>query len=472
MTDPGCDIGLIGMGVMGGNLALNIADHGFSIAVYDVMARTTREFIETKAGGRKISPGYTLEEFVALLRRPRSIMILVPAGAPVDEVIEGIVPCLNQKDLLIDGGNSHFKDTNRRSEALAEKGVLFMGMGVSGGEEGARYGPSLMPGGSREGYERVRSILEASAARVDGEPCVAYLGQGSVGHYIKMAHNGIEYGLMQLIAETYDLMKRGLGLKADALASVYEDWSRTELNGYLLEITAHIFRRKDDMKAGMFLVDMIQDRASQKDTGKWTSWEAMALRVPTPNIDAAVMMRNLSGDPSERNAASEMLHGPARLFQGDSEMFISRLKNGLYCGMIMTYAQGMALLKQASIAYGYGLDPEVVARVWRGGCIIRAALLEDIRAAYLARRDLQNLLMDPHLGREVSKRESDLRSVVRVAADLGLPAPGFMMALAYFDACRSFRLPAGLIQAQRDYFGAHTYERIDAPGAFHTVWDE
>jgi len=472
MANHGCDIGLIGVGVMGGNFVLNIADHGFSVAVYDVTAAKTREFIEKQAGDREIRAGYTLPEQVGLLRRPRSIILLVPAGAPVDAVIGDLVPHLERGDLLIDSGNSHFSDTDRRAKLLAEKGLLFMGMGISGGEGGARYGPSLMPGGSREGYERVRTILEAAAAHVNSEPCTAYMGAGSSGHYVKMVHNGIEYGVMQLISETYDLMKRGLGMNADSLAAVYERWNRTEISSYLLEITAPIFRRHDEKQTGVPLIDMILDQARQKGTGMWMSQDAMELQMPTPNIDVAVMMRNLSGYRSKRRAAEEMLHGPKTQFQGERERFIEHLKKALYAGMIITYAQGMALLKKASLTYDYGLDLEVVARIWRGGCILRAALLEDIRAAYQAQPDLPNIMMDTHLGREISNRQGPLRIVVGAAANLGLPVPGLMASLAYFDAYRSTWLPANLIEAQRDYFGAHTYERIDMPGVFHTVWSE
>ena len=315
----------------------------------------------------------------------------------MDAVIGDLMPYFEPGDLVIDGGNSHFTDTNRREKALAEKGLLFMGMGVSGGEYGARHGPSLMPGGPREGYERVRPILQATAARVNGEPCVTYLGSSSAGHYVKMVHNGIEYGLMQLISETYDLMKRGLRMDAEALAKVYAQWNQTELNSYLLEITAHIFRQKDEKDPTTPLIDMIRDQARQKGTGKWTSQEAMELLVPTPIIDTAVMMRNLSGCLTERKAVAEVLRRTETPFRGDADRFVSQLKNALYVSMIMTYAQGMALLKEASVVYGYGVDLEAVAGIWRGGCIIRAALLEDIRTAYKTRPDLPNLMVDQRL---------------------------------------------------------------------------
>jgi 6-phosphogluconate dehydrogenase len=471
MKNQGCDIGLIGLGVMGGNLVLNMADHGFSVAVYNRTIEKTQAFIKNKVRERDIQAGYTLAEFVGLLRKPRAILMLVQAGTPVDAVIEELLSHLEPGDLLIDGGNSNFRDTNRRSKSLAEKGFLYLGMGISGGEYGARHGPSMMPGGSKEAYERVLSILEATAAKVDGEPCVTFLGFTSAGHYVKMVHNGIEYGLMELIAETYDLMKRGLGLTNDELHVVYNKWNQGELKSYLIEITAQIFLQRDD-KTDKRLIDMILDEAKQKGTGKWTSWGAMDLQVPTPTVDAAVMMRDLSGYKVERKIAAQMIHGPKTTFKGDRDRFISQLRNALYASMIITYTQGMALLKQASNAYGYGLNLEAVARIWRGGCIIRAALLEDIRTSYQKQPGLVNLLMDPHLSEEVMAQQGDLREVVSVAANLGLPAPGLMVSLAYFDGYRSAWLPANLTQAQRDYFGAHTYERVDKKGVFHTQWGQ
>jgi 6-phosphogluconate dehydrogenase len=471
MPKKGCEIGVVGLGTMGRNLALNFADHGFPVAVYNRTAEKTRELMAQEAGSRDIRPAYELEEFARLLRQPRAILIMVAAGEAVDAVIKELFPLLAHADLLIDGGNSHFTDTSRRARALAAKGIWFMGLGVSGGEAGARYGPSLMPGCHREAYDRVGQLLEAAAAHVNSEPCVAYLGPGSAGHYVKMVHNGIEYAIIQLIAETYDLMKRGLGLAPEELHRVYAAWNETELNSFLLEITARIFLKKDD-KTGKPLIDVIRDEARQKGTGMWTSWEAMDLKVGTPSIDVAVVMRDLSGYRGERQAAAQALKGPAITFSGDRARFLKKLQNALYAGLIAAYAQGLALLKQASATYNYGLDLETVARIWRGGCIIRAALLEEIRAAFRAKPDLHNLLLDPKLAREFLARQQDLRDVVKAAADLGLPAPGLMLTLAYFDAYRSARLPANLIQAQRDYFGAHTYERLDAPGTYHTDWDQ
>jgi 6-phosphogluconate dehydrogenase len=469
MTDGGCEIGLFGLAVMGRNLVLNMADHGFSVAVYNRTTEKTREFIEKEVGDRKVQGGYHLKEFASLLRKPRAIMLLVKAGPPVDAVIKELLPYLEQGDLIIDGGNSHFPDTNRRGKSMAEKGFLYMGMGISGGEYGARHGPSMMPGGPREAYERVRPILEAAAAKVNGEPCVTTLGPTSAGHYVKMVHNGIEYGLMQLIAETYDLMKRGLRLSNDEMHAIYDKWNQEELKSYLMEITANIFTQKDE-RTDKRLIDMILDQAKQKGTGKWTSWDSMDLQVPTPTIDVAVVMRDLSGYKAERKVASTMLRGPTLAFKGDKKRFIGQLEKALYVGMIVTYAQGMALLKQASQTYGYGLNLEAVAKIWRGGCIIRAAMLEDFRAAYQTRPDLPNLLMDPRLAQELVLRQDDLRTVVSIAVKRGIPVPGFMSILGYYDGYRSTLLPANLTQAQRDYFGAHTYERVDEKGTFHTQW--
>jgi 6-phosphogluconate dehydrogenase len=466
-----CDIGLIGLGVMGSNFALNVADHGFSVAGYNRKKEKIKQLAELKSAHHKIETTQDIRSLCHMVRTPRAIVLLVPAGPPVDAVIESMLPHLEAGDLIIDSGNSHFTDTDRRSKSLEEKGVHFMGMGISGGESGARHGPSLMPGGPEQGYERVRPILEAAAAHVGTDPCVAYLGPGSAGHYVKMVHNGIEYGVMQLISETYDLMKRGLGMEPDELHAVYDGWNRDELNSYLLEITADIFLQRDD-KTGKPLVDLILDEAKQKGTGEWTVREALNLQVPAITIDAAVMMRDMSAYKQQREKASQLLKGPGPRSEGEKKPLVDQIKHALYAGMIITYAQGMALLAKASSTYHYNLNPETVARIWRGGCIIRAALLEEIRSAYTSNPDLENLLLDGHLGRAVVAREADLRSVVCTSAALGLPIPGLMMALSYFDALRSGRLPANLIMAQRDYFGAHTYERVDAEGTFHTQWGQ
>jgi len=463
------DIGVVGLGVMGRNLGVNIGDHGGSGRGYDKDLSKVQE-IETEAGSRAINAAQSLEGFVSVLSTPRVIMLLVPAGQVVDNVIHELIPQLERGDLIIDAGNSHFKDTDLRAKSLAEKGVLYMGVGISGGEEGARHGPSLMPGGPKEAYERVRSIFEAVAAQVEGVPCAAYLGPGSAGHYVKMVHNGIEYGLMQLIAESYDLMKRGLRLSDEELSVVYSIWNEAELNAYLIEITSHIFRKVDE-RTGKRLVDLILDEAEQKGTGMWTSQDAMDIQVPTPVIDAAVVARNLSALKSEREAASKNLKVRTSRFKGDRDAILTQLKGAMYASMVITYAQGMAQLRTASKVYEYSLNLEDVARIWRGGCIIRAALLEDIRAAFHAHPDLPNLLNDDHLSQAVISKQKDLRTVVGLAVKLGLPIPCLMASLAYFDGYRSAWLPANLIQAQRDDFGAHTYERVDTRGVFHTNWE-
>lgn len=470
MNNHSYQLGIVGLGVMGRNLVLNMADHHFPVAGYDKDPKMVQT-LQTEAEGRTIRGTGSLEEFISLLSRPRAIMMLVPAGPPVDALIRDLLPHLEKGDLIIDGGNSYFEDTDLRARTLAERGIHFLGVGVSGGEDGARHGPSLMPGGAVSAYARIEPIFESIAARVDGEPCVAYLGPGAAGHYVKMVHNGIEYGLMQLIAETYDLLKRGLGLSDDQLHGVYEDWNQGDLQSFLVEITAHIFRQVDET-AGRHLIDVILDEARQKGTGMWTAQNAMELHVPLPTTNLAVTMRDMSGLKEERGAASRFLTGPAHAYEGHKPLFIAKLRGALHAAMIITYAQGMALLQQASDVYGFNLDLETVARIWRGGCIIRSALLEDIRAAYRRRSAPANLLVDPRLGKAVMDRQEDLRDVVHVAVDLGLPTTAFMASLAYFDAYRSGWLPANLIQAQRDYFGAHTYERNDTRGVFHIQWSQ
>ena len=470
MDERTCEIGVVGLGVMGSNLLLNIADHGFAVAGYNRDPSRLQSLL-AETGERAVRGALSLEALAGMLRPPRAVLMLVSAGSAVDEVIKGLLPYLAPGDLIMDGGNSFFEDTDARAKTLAEKGILYMGVGISGGEEGARRGPSIMPGGPREGYERVRPILEAIAAHVNGEPCVAYLGPGSAGDYVKMVHNGIEYGLMQLIAECYDLMKRGLGLGNDDLHAVFDQWNAAELNGYLMEITARVFLEVDD-KTGRRLVDLILDKAKQKGTGEWASQNAMRLGVPVPTIDVAVAARNLSALKDERVAAGNLLHGPAPRIGKERGDFVARLREALYAAMIITYAQGMAQLRGASLANGYHLSLEDVARIWRGGCIIRAALLEKIRDAFRVQPDLTNLLIDPFLGKEVERRQEALREVVGAAAAAGIPTPGLMVSLAYFDSYRSAWLPANLVQAQRDFFGAHTYERVDAKGSFHTEWTE
>jgi 6-phosphogluconate dehydrogenase len=465
-----CEIGMVGLGVMGRNLVLNMADHGFSVAGYD-KDQAKVEALRKEAAELNICGAGNITDFIALLRQPRAVMMLVPAGAPVDSVIKDVLPHLDKGDLIIDAGNSYFKDTDLRARNLAARGIQFLGVGVSGGEEGARHGPSIMPGGPKEAYERVRPIFEAVAAKVNGDPCVTWIGPGSAGHFVKMVHNGIEYGVMQLIAETYDLMKRGLGLNDDKLHDMFSAWNKGELNGYLVEITSQIFSKQDE-KTGKRLIDEILDVAKQKGTGMWTSQSAMELQVPIPTIDLAVAMRDLSVFTKEREQASVIYPPFPPRFAGDLDIFLTQLGRALFAGMIIIYAQGMALLAVASEKYEYQLELEAVARIWRGGCIIRAALLEDICAAFHAQRELPNLILDHNLSHKIMERQEDLRQVVCHAAEFGLPVPGLMVSLGYLDAYRSAWLPANLIQAQRDCFGAHTYERTDAKGTFHTEWEK
>ena len=469
-TKSGYELGMIGLGVMGRNLLLNMADQGYSVAGYD-KDRSKVDALREEAKQRDIKGAADIREFIGLLRRPRAVMLLVPAGPPVDSVIGELETVLEPGDLIIDGGNSFFKDSDARAARLKAKNLSFLGVGVSGGEEGARHGPSIMPGGPKDAYERVRPVFEASAAQVNGEPCVAYMGPGSSGHFVKMVHNGIEYALMQLIAETYDLMKRGLGLSDDELHEFFAGWNKGELEGYLIEITAHIFRQSDE-KTGKRLIDEILDVARQMGTGKWTSQSAFDLQVPIPTIDAAVSARNLSSRDAERAAASTILPREPQRFEGERAPFLGQLERGLFAASITAYAQGLEVLQAASSKFGYNLDLSTVAGIWRGGCIIRSALLQDIRTAFQSEPGLTNLLLNPTLAKKVVDRQEDLRSVVATAARLGLPAPGLMASLGYIDSYRSAWLPANLIQAQRDYFGAHTYERIDEKGTFHTHWEQ
>jgi 6-phosphogluconate dehydrogenase len=469
MTNKEYDIGMVGLGTMGLNLVMNMSDHGFSVAGYNKDLDRV-DALNAAGKGREVYGVRKIEALVANLRKPRAIMMLVPAGGPVDSVIKELTPLLDPGDLIIDGGNSHYTDTDRRTEMLKKQGINYLGVGISGGEKGARFGPSMMPGGEPDAYQRVQAIFEAVAAKVDGDPCVTYLGPGSAGHYVKMVHNGIEYGLMQLISESYDLMKRGLQMNNDQLAEVFNHWDQEELNGFLIEITAKIFRKPDD-KSGNRLVDMILGEAHQKGTGMWTSQDAMDLQVPAPTIDAAVTWRNLSDFLTERRAASRELRGPDGNQRIDQQAFVEKLRRALYASMILTYDQGFALLRVASREKHYQLDLEAVARIWRGGCIIRAGLLEDFRRAFKAHTDLPNLLIDEDIAGLVEERQADLREVVQTAAAWGLPVPGLMSSLAYFDGYRSAWLPANLIQAQRDFFGAHTYQRVDRDGIFHTQWE-
>ncbi len=465
------DFGMIGLGVMGRNFLLNIADHGFAVSGYDNDPEKVAAL--DKEGSEHPAKGFnTVEDFVANLAVPRKIMLLVPAGKIVDAVIEELLPLLDTNDLIIDGGNSYFADTDRRMKYLADKKINFLGIGVSGGEKGARFGPSLMPGGKKEAYEIVRPMLEAAAAKVNDEPCVAYLGTGSAGHYVKMVHNGIEYGIMQLIAEAYDLLKRGLGLDNQEIHKVFEKWNAGELQSFLVEITADIFKQPDMELGEGFLVDKILDKAKQKGTGKWTSQSAMDMGVPIPTIDMAVSMRFISALKDERTAAAEMLVSETKENKEDKKLVEAEIGNALHFAMIITYAQGLALLKEATKEFNYGLDLAEVAKIWRGGCIIRAKLLEDITAAFRHNHDLPNLMMDDHLSKVLLQQYLDAVEVNKLGLQMSIPVPAMATAIGYFDAYRSKRLPSNLTQAQRDYFGAHTYERTDKEGIFHTEWNQ
>jgi 6-phosphogluconate dehydrogenase len=467
------DIGLIGLAVMGQNLVLNFERNGYTVAVFNRTTATMEAFV-TENPGRNLIPCVTLDEFVASLARPRRILIMVQAGRPVDLVIQSLLPLLEPGDLIMDGGNSYYRDTERRAAELTEQGFNFMGVGVSGGEEGALWGPSIMPGGSVETWESVRPMLEAVAAKApeDGQPCVTYLGPRGAGHYVKMVHNGIEYGDMQLIAEAYDILQRVLGLEASQLAEIFGEWNQGELDSFLIEITATIFRRIDEA-TGDPLVDKVLDKAAQKGTGKWTSQDALDLGAPVPTINAAVVGRILSSLKTERVVASQGLPGPENsVYAGDAGALIDAVRQALYASKISAYAQGMAMLRMASEEYEYDLPLDEVAAIWRAGCIIRARFLNRITDAFRRDPDLANLLLDEDLGQAVRERLPAWREVVGLAISRGIPVPAFSASLAYYDSYRSERLPANLIQAQRDYFGAHTYERVDMTGTFHTDWEQ
>jgi 6-phosphogluconate dehydrogenase len=463
------NFGFIGLGVMGHMLALNMERHGFRVAGYDLDAGKVKDF-GTKYPGKNLVACATPEEFLGVLERPRRIMMMVPAGAPVDAVIASLRDSLAPGDLLIDGGNSFFLDTERRSAELEPRGIVYSGTGVSGGEQGALLGPSIMPGGQPAAWELLKPVFEAIAARAeDGQPCVAYMGPRGAGHYVKMVHNGIEYGDMQLIAEAYDLLHRGLGLDNARLHDVFAEWNGGELASYLIEITADIFTRTDPETGGA-VVDLILDEAQQKGTGKWASQNALDLGAPIPTINAAVESRILSAYKEERIAASKALTGPKLRPPAGPEKLIAAVGQALYAAKICSYAQGFGLLRLASREYGYDLNYAEIARIWRAGCIIRARFLDDVRAAFARTPDLPNLMLDPGFAKTMNAGQAALRKVVAFAAERGIPALAFGSALAYYDAYRSERLPANLTQAQRDYFGAHTYRRIDKEGIFHTEW--
>lgn len=455
---------------MGENIALNVERNGFPIAVYNRSREKTDAFMKERAQGRNVKAAFTLEEFVGLLERPRKILVMVKAGGPVDKVIEQLTPLLDEGDIIIDGGNSLYEDTERRTRELEPKGFRFIGMGVSGGEEGALNGPSLMPGGTESSYQYLSPILTKIAAQVDDGPCVAYCGPGGAGHYVKMVHNGIEYGDMQLIAEAYDLLKNAAGLDHNQLHEVFAEWNSTEeLDSFLIEITTNIFPYIDE-ETGLPLVDLIVDAAGQKGTGRWTAVDALNLGVPIPTIGAAVNARIMSSYKQERVAASKEISGPSGKYEGDTKKFINMVRDALYCSKICSYAQGMALLYKASQEFNYNLNLGEMARIWKGGCIIRARFLNKIKKAFDENPSLPNLLLAPEFKQTILDRQDAWREVIVTAAKLGIAVPAFSASLDYFDSYRRERLPQNLTQAQRDYFGAHTYLRTDKEGVFHTEW--
>jgi len=469
------DIGLIGLAVMGQNLVLNMSDQGYAVAVYNRSSKVTEEFLAGAAKGRDIRGADSLEDFVALLERPRKIVLLIKAGEPVDDMISRLVPLLEPGDLVVDGGNSFYEDSERRAKSLAEEGILFVGSGVSGGEEGARHGPSLMPGGDKAAWPLIRDIFVAIAAKTaSGESCCAWIGPGGSGHFVKMVHNGIEYGDMQIIAETYQLMRDAFGMGYGEMASAFDEWNRGELESYLVEITARILAAKD--ADGAPLVERILDAAGQKGTGKWASEAALDAGVPLTLISEAVFARSLSAQVDERGEASGLLEGPAPAAGGGAPSAtaedLADLGDALLAAKIVSYAQGFSLMREISAQRDWDLDLGSIAQTWRGGCIIRSAFLDRIKAAFDADRDLPSLLVAPYFSELLARCQASLRRIVAAAAAAGVPAPALYSALAYYDGYRSARLPANLIQAQRDYFGAHTYERVDAQRgvAFHTDW--
>jgi len=468
---PKADIGLIGLAVMGQNLVLNMSDHGYTVAVYNRTTSKVRDFIAGQAAGREIIGTYTLEEFVDTLKRPRKIMLMVKAGWPVDAVIEQLLPLLYEGDIVIDGGNSYYPDSIRRTKELEENGLLFIGTGVSGGEEGARFGPSIMPGGSPQAWPYVKEIFQSIAAKVDdGTPCCDWVGSDGAGHFVKMVHNGIEYGDMQLISEAYHLMKDLLGLSYPEMQSIFLEWNRGVLDSYLIEITADILGYLDE--DGIPLLEKILDSAGQKGTGRWTAINALDLGIPLTLIGEAVLARSLSALKDERIAASQVLTGPQPRFDGDTAAMVEDIRQALYAAKIISYTQGYMLMRAAAVEYNWDLNYGGVALMWRGGCIIRSAFLGKIKEAYEVNPELNNLLLDPYFKTEINDTQEAWRRVSSKALENGIPIPAMSSALSFYDGYRAARLPANLLQAQRDYFGAHTYERVDKPGGefFHTNW--
>lgn len=460
--------GMIGLGTMGSNLVLNVADHGFAACGYDRDPAQQKKLLD-EAKGKPVTTAASLQQFIAALETPRIIMLLVPAGKIVDNVLSDLVPLVQKGDIIIDGGNSHFVDTERRYQLLQNSGVHFIGMGVSGGEEGARFGPSMMPGGNKESYERVKSVLEAIAASTDDGPCVAFIGNTAAGHYTKMVHNGIEYAMMQLISEVYGVLKNTGHFSNTELNKLFAEWNKSELQSFLIEITADIFLKKDD-DTDEDLVDMILDKAKQKGTGMWTSQSAMELNVPVPSIDAAVSMRYISSLKDERVKNATFYSSKTNGTAPDKQKLAAICKNALHFGFLLSYAQGLQLLHIASAQYNYNINLSEVIRVWKGGCIIRSVLLNDLRKAYIQDSSLSSIISSPLFQPVFNQLRKDTADFLKLAVDNSLPAASMAASLQYFDAYTTGRLPANLIQAQRDYFGAHTYERIDKPGTFHAEW--
>lgn len=462
--------GMVGLGVMGRNLLYNIADNGFSIAGFDLDENKVKELQDLATSEMKVKGTVSLEDFVSSLESPRKIILMVPAGKPVDAVLESITPLLSSGDIVIDAGNSYFEDTNRRIADLASKNLHFMGMGVSGGEKGARTGPSIMPGGDLEAFHLLKPMLEAISAKVNNEACTAYMGKGSAGNYVKMVHNGIEYAIMQLISEAYDLLKRGANLNNDQLYEVFKKWNDGEMNSFLIEITRDIFQQKDSL-TDKYLVDQILDKAGAKGTGKWTSEQAMEIGVSIPTIDIAVTSRILSAYKEERIQASQLYSEKALTTPEDINLFIQEVGDALFLATLISYAQGLSLLVKASKEYDFEIPLKDVVKIWRGGCIIRSVLLEKFYSAYTKDPHLSNILLDQDISIIVKQKIDSLRKTAAFAASNGISSLGIQTALGYFDAYTTESLPVNLIQAQRDYFGAHTYQRIDREGVFHTSWE-